>query len=137
MSDEPTPQPPESSIAPVPARRGRPPGPPKPIVETVPLLEQMRIEWVKLCAKDGTISQALKMRTRGEQLIERADNDVRFRMKQLRRSAVETIQRRHGIKRLPGAMGGTTRKDIRAMSDNLRKLIEKHGYAVPRELGGQ
>ncbi len=98
-----------------------------------PLLEQMREEWMKLAARDGQITNAMNREREARFRIKMAKQDIQMRLAHLRAVAVETIQRRNGIRVIPGFVNpdAPNRKDIYQMSEQLRKLIKESGYVMP------
>lgn len=143
MSDnpqEPTPQP-----QPTPEPQPEPPKPEEafaesaaniPHVEVTPILEQMRAEWVELVRRDKIITKAQQRREEAYYVISAANQEIRVRAGHLRKQAVMNIQKRLGVRTIPGYINAEsgTRKEVLKLSEQLRKLIAKENLTLPPEL---
>lgn len=99
------------------------------------LLEQMHEQWVLLAQKDGRLGAALNQRREAQFTLKKAETSIRLRLKFLQRKAVEKIQRRNGIRIIPGfTMGdGSHKTEIARMTNQLRLLAHNHGFELPAD----
>lgn len=110
-----------------------PPEPKPPRVKS--LVEQLHEEWVKLAQTDGRLTAAIANRSEAQYTLNKANASIKMRLRFLQKKAVERIQRRNGIRVIPGHRlpGSPSREDVKKMVDQLAQLAAYHGFELPED----